>query len=268
MEINRVDSEGWQLSEQDRATYKKDGLVIPPFRFEGAWLDKLRRGADGLVADNPDIRPERLDVAHIVNNPHSKVRGNADLLDFALHNPALYLVEELIGPDIVLWNTHLFLKPAGDGKEVPWHQDGEYWPIRPLATCSLWIALDEIDEENGALRYVPGSHTGEVFSHHTDNDDRLCLSQVLDDGQVSLENAPCVKLKPGEFSLHDVFLVHGSAANTSGRRRSGFAIRYMPASSLFDRGIRREELVANFSERPLWLVRGEDRAGNNFTIGH
>lgn len=268
MQAEAMAPSGWRLGAGELETYQRDGLVMPPFRFEGEWMERLRAGTERVVAENPDIRPEDLDTAHIVNNPASPVIGNTDLLDFALGNPALELVEQLIGPDIVLWNTHLFLKPPGDGKAVPWHQDGQYWPIRPLATCSLWIALDEVDEENGAMRYVPGSHSGQIYSHHTDNDDQLCLNQVLDEGQLPLEDAPYVKLSPGEFSLHDVYLVHGSAANRSARRRSGFAIRYMPASSLFDHGLHREELNRDFSLRPLWLARGEDRAGNNFRVGH
>lgn len=258
----------WRLGAPELETYRRDGLVIPPFRFGEEWLERLRAGTERLVAENPGIRPEALDTAHIVNNPTSPVTGNTELLDFALGNPALDLVQQLIGPDIILWNTHLFLKPPGDGKEVPWHQDGQYWPIRPLATCSLWIALDSVGEENGAMRYVPGSHSGRVYSHHTDNDERLCLNQVLDEGQLPLHDAPLVILEPGEFSLHDVYLVHGSAANRSARRRSGFAIRYMPASSLFDHGIRRGELKADFSRRPLWLARGKDRAGNDLRVGH
>ena len=51
-------------------------------------------------------------------------------------------VSDLIGPDILLWSSGVFCKPPEVGLTVPWHQDGQYWPIRPLATCSVWIALD------------------------------------------------------------------------------------------------------------------------------
>ena len=258
----------WRLSEELVARYQADGLIIPPFTLDEGWLDRLRAGTERLVAENPGIRPEMLDTSHIVHNPSSPVIGNTELLDFALNNPAIDLVEQLIGPDIILWNTHLFLKPPGDGKEVPWHQDGQYWPIRPLATCSLWIALDEVNEENGAMRYVPGSHQGELYAHHTDNGDHLCLNQVLDEGQLPLEDAPYVRLMPGQFSLHDVNLVHGSAANRSTRRRCGFAIRYMPATARFDHSIQRGELRADFSQRPLWQVRGGNPGGSDLRIGH
>ena len=65
------------------------------------------------------------------------------------------MVEELIGPDIALSNSSFFAKPAKKGSRTPWHQDGRYWPIRPLATCSVWIAVDPSTTENGCLRVIP-----------------------------------------------------------------------------------------------------------------
>ena len=52
----------------------------------------------------------------------------------------------------------LFAKPAGTGRKVPWHQDGEYWPLKPLSTCTVWIAIDDSHQDNGCLNVIPGSH--------------------------------------------------------------------------------------------------------------
>ena len=74
------------------------------------------------------------------------------------------------------------------------------------------------------------------------------------------------------MSLHDVYMIHGARPNTSTRRRTGVALRYMPATSLFDRALRpvdgQSGVAVNFAQRPLWLVKGQDRAGNDFRIGH
>jgi hypothetical protein len=75
----------------------------------------------------------------------------------------------------------------------------------------------------------------------------------------------------GQISLHDALVFHGSNANPSGRRRCGYAIRYMPATSHFERTLEPTRIARNqvldFSQRPIWLVRGQDRAGNDFTVG-
>jgi hypothetical protein len=82
-----------------------------------------------------------------------------------------------------------------------------------------------------------------------------------------------IELEPGEMSMHDVYLIHGSNPNRSPRRRAGVAIRYMPATSLFDRGLMTRSAASgytvDFTARPLWLLRGVDRTGrNDFQIGH
>jgi ectoine hydroxylase-related dioxygenase (phytanoyl-CoA dioxygenase family) len=69
-----------------------------------------------------------------------------------------------------------FAKPALNGKKTPMHQEGEYWPIVPLATCTVWIAIDEATVENGCLRYIPGSH----------KERRLMVHEVKDDPSYTL----------------------------------------------------------------------------------
>ena len=62
--------------------------------------------------------------------------------------------------------TPIFCKVEKNGKETPWHQDGEYWPIKPLETITVWLAIDEVTQENGPLQYIPGSHMGKKLEEH------------------------------------------------------------------------------------------------------
>ena len=157
--------------------------------------------------------------------------------------------------------------------EVFWHQDAHYWPISPLATCTVWIAIDDSVVENGCLRVIPGSHQKKELYTHLKEDGDVVLDQRLQSKYFDESTAVDVELKAGQMSLHDVYMIHGSNPNYSARRRAGIAIRYMPGSSFLER--RRPEGISNtgprvdFSTRPLWLVRGQDLTGkNDFTIGH
>lgn len=257
------------LSDKEIEAYQAEGLIVPAYRLPRAQLARLREGLDQLIKDNPNVRGEKLISAHVSENPSEAVRGNKIFLDLACDRSILDLLEDVIGPDIILWGAHVFCKPAGDGKEVPWHQDGHYWPIRPLATCTVWVAIDDSTRENGAMRYIPGSHKSGLYKHLTDSSDALALNQVMAPGLVDESKAKDDVLEGGQFSLHDVYLVHGSPANRSAKRRAGLALRYMPATSYFDRSIQSRDSTANFSRRPIWLVRGVDRTGkNDFRIGH
>src|ERR1700756_2425896 len=160
------------ISEREIETYREIGLVVPATRLEDYKVKHLRTTLDRLIAANPGIRPERLVSAHIEGKNAEGVHGSRDFLDLARDPAILDLVEQVIGPDIILWGCQIFCKPGGDGLEVPWHQDGHYWPIRPLAACTVWLALDPSKVANGSLRIIPGSHRARRLHEHLHEDRR------------------------------------------------------------------------------------------------
>ena len=261
-----------RLSDAEVARFHADGLLIPDYRLPDAWLARMRAEVDRLLALNPHMRPEALSGAHNPWGQSALTIGTQAFLDLCRFDEILDMVEQLIGPDIVLWGSQLFCKPAGDGQAVPWHQDGQYWPLDPLATVTVRIAFDGSTPENGCMRYVPGSHKARRLEHHEFTDaSNLALKQQVPaiDESLAVDDI----LQPGQLSIHDVYLLHGSAENRSTRRRSDYAIRYMPATTRFVRdpdlpANRHAPAHVNYTQRPLWLVRGTDRAGNDFTIGH
>ncbi len=260
------------LSFDELRAYETDGYVIPSYRVPEHRITVLADALDTVIADNPGVRPERLASIHVTNASGSEVKGHPAFLDIALDVDLVDLVSCVLGDDLIMWGVQAFCKPGGDGMEVPMHQDGQYWPIRPLATCTVWIAIDDSDRTNGCLTVVPGSHRSRIHFHHTVRDDeRLVLNQAVDDPRALQRPPVCVELERGQLSMHDVYLVHGSAPNTSGRRRAGLAIRYMPSTSWYRRDIEMpfSGYRVNFATRPIWLVRGTDACGkNDFTLGH
>lgn len=262
------------LSPEDIARYRKDGYLVPQFRLPEARINKLRGTLDELIEANPDVRPEKLVSAHIEGKNAEGVRGSAAFLELAREPELLDMVSGVIGEDIILWGCQIFCKPGHTGFETPWHQDGHYWPIRPLATCTVWVALDSSTRENGCLRVIPESHKdGALFQHLREEREDIVLSDRTADDAFDADTAVDLELKAGEMSLHDVFMIHGADANVSPQRRAGVAIRYMPATSVFERNLNpldgESGIPVNFATRPLWLLRGEDRTGrNDFTIGH
>lgn len=263
-----------ELSAAEQAQYQTQGFVVPQFTLPADYVANLRHTVDRLIQMNPDVRPEQLVNAHIANPNAEGVKGVNELLELTRHPDILDLVEAVLGPDIILWGCHLFCKPAGDGMEVPMHQDGHYWPIRPLATCTAWVAIDDSVAANGCLRVVPESHMEQTLhDHYTDDRERLTLTQAVNPEHLQRQPAVDVELAAGQMSLHDVYLIHGSNANTSTRRRAGVAIRYMPGTSLMRRDLfepgNSSGFQVDFSQRPLWLLRGEDKTGqNDFKVGH
>lgn len=262
------------LAPDEVAHYHQQGWVVPRFRLPAPQVSQMVGALDELLRLNPGVRPEKLVSAHVAGDNGEGVRGVADFLDLARDPELVDLVSDVIGDDVILWGCHVFCKPPVEGYETPWHQDGHYWPIRPLATCTVWVALEPSTRSNGCLRVIPGSHHGQVLHPHLHEDRTdLTLNQRMADGSFDESQAVNIELEPGQMSMHDVFMIHGANANTSSVRRTGVALRYMPSSSLFDRALRpvdgKTGVPVDFARRPLWLLRGIDRSGrNDFEVGH
>lgn len=259
------------LTPQEIEHYHSRGYVIPDFRLPPELLGRLRSAMEAMLATYTDVKQEDLANPHML--PPTQGDGMNPFMSTARFPGLLDMIEQLIGRDIVLWITRILCKPAVQGREVPWHQDGEYWPMRPLATCSAWVAIDPVSTANGCMRFIPGSHRRqELYRHHVTNRDNLVLNLELDQDQFNESDAVNVELEPGQVSLHDVRLIHGSLANTSGQRRGALILRYMPATSHYDRALVRQRggnSPFNIAEQPLWLMRGVDRSGrNDFQHGH
>jgi ectoine hydroxylase-related dioxygenase (phytanoyl-CoA dioxygenase family) len=263
-----------RLSPDEIAHYQREGWVIPEFRLPPRRVAQMHDALNELIHCNPGVRPEKLVSAHIEGDNGEGVRGNRQFLDLAMDPEIVELVSSVIGEDVILWGCHVFCKPASEGFETPWHQDGHYWPIRPLATCTVWVALEPSTLANGCLRVIPRSHRGGVLHPHLHEDRQdLTLNQRMAAGSFDEAEAVDLELQPGQMSLHDVYMIHGARANTSNQRRTGVALRYMPSTSVFERDLRPADgktgVAVNFAQRPLWLLRGVDRSGrNDFEIGH
>ncbi|MEZ5666947.1 MAG: phytanoyl-CoA dioxygenase family protein [Alphaproteobacteria bacterium] len=246
------------LSEAQVARYHEDGFVVPDYRVADDTLADIKDRHDRLIARHPEFT----DYCPAV------LAHDLGFLNVARDPAIVAMVGQVLGPDFALWNSSFFAKPAHVGRKTPWHQDGEYWPIRPLATCTVWIAVDASTTENGCLRVLPGSHRPRKLFHHQRNDDpTLSLNQQLVDAEAPEERAVDIVLAPGQMSLHDVYLAHGSEANRSGRPRRGMTLRFMPTTSVFDRALASEMARANglrdHADRTLFLMSGTDRSGGN-----
>ena len=184
--------------------YHRDGWVVPRFRLPDVQVATMRGALDELLRRNPGVRPEKLVSAHVetaTGDNGEGVRGVSQFLDLARDPQIVELVSGVLGDDLILWGCHVFCKPAGEGFETPWHQDGHYWPIRPLANCTVWVALEPSTRDNGCLRVIPGSHRAKLLHEHLHEDrDDLTLNQRLAAGSFDEAGAVDIELQPGQMS--------------------------------------------------------------------
>lgn len=186
------------------------------------------------------------------------MRGKAhlklmSLYDLIGHPAILDAVESVLGPDIMVWNSSLFIKEPHDPGYVAWHQDVYEFDTEADNLVTAWIALAPSTAENGAMKVVPGSHKNRLAEHAKSAEGSATLLRDGLELAVEVDEADAVsfELAQGEMSLHHMYIFHGSPPNVSDTRRCGFAIRYVTPS------------VAPAGGRyGATLVRGEDRYGH------
>ena len=164
-------------------------------------------------------------------------------------------VEDLIGGDLLCWNTLFWVKEAGSEKFVSWHQDLRYWGLDTSDLVTVWLALSPATTASGCMRVLPQSHIGELLPHA----DEFQADNMLTRGQeisVEVDESLAVEmpLQPGQASLHNGRLAHASGPNRSADRRIGLSLHYAPTVT--------KQVVGDWDSAAL--VRGEDRF-NNFT---
>ncbi|MFK7763363.1 MAG: phytanoyl-CoA dioxygenase family protein [Roseobacter sp.] len=262
-----------RLKDAEVTQYQENGWIVPSWEIPQRLIEKMRAEYDALLTRNPDVASDIILAPHQVNGGSMGIKGSEAWLEFATQPELMEIARQLIGPDIILWGTTLFGKPPHNGKETPWHQDGEYYPIRPLETLTIWIPLDDVTPENGPMKFIPGSHEShQLFKHAWEDGSDKTINLVTESDQFDEGSAAPLIIRAGQVSFHDVYMIHGSAANTTDQRRAAFIVRLMPATSLYDHALGAEIGKAHpaqgYGTRPLYLVCGEDRAGNNFQIGH
>jgi len=214
------------LTDTQIEAYRENGFVVPNYRLPEDILEQIRSDHDRLLDRHPEFR----------DNCSALLSHDLGFLNYARNPEILDMVAQLIGDDICLWNMSFFAKPALNGKKTPYHQDGEYWPIAPLATCTVWIAVDEATVENGCLRYIPGSHkANRLMAHEVKDDPNYTLNRELEKSEYDESQVENLLLPAGGMAFHDVYLAHGSEENRSPHPRRGMTLRLMPTSSVYDR---------------------------------
>jgi len=233
------------LTQEQVADFNSVGYIKGIPIFDEAEIGEHRQYFDALLANVIAAGGS----SYSIISAHMKYGKVYDLLT---HPKIVACVKDIIGADVIGWGAHYFCKMPHDSKIVGWHQDAGYWPLTPSKTVTVWLAIDDATVENGAMRFIAGSHRlGHLAPRHSNPDDNSVLGQVVENAEQYGEPVD-VELKAGEISIHTDLLLHGSNANPSPKRRCGLTLRYCAT-----------DVQASFHwDREGVVVSGKDRNGH------
>jgi non-heme Fe2+,alpha-ketoglutarate-dependent halogenase len=207
-----------RLSRQQLTQYDRDGILFPIQVFSVDEVGPFRVALESIAENFGDCPPKRFEGLHLFFEWAHRL---------VTHERLLNAVEDILGGDILIDGTLVFYKPPQDHSYVSWHQDSVYsgWHLTP--STSAWIALTPSHRANGCMRVIPGSHQQGPLQHVNVLDDSNLLRRGEQVEMVDESAAVDVVLRPGEMSLHQSTIVHGSAPNTSAEPRIGFIVRFV-----------------------------------------
>ncbi|MBM4089889.1 MAG: phytanoyl-CoA dioxygenase family protein [Planctomycetes bacterium] len=223
-----ADWQRYQLSREQLDFYHAHGYVSGIRLLDGVQVDMLCVELDRLA--NPNHPGSGLfheyhvnesgDPGNVLFHALGSWRVEPGFHDL-LWNPAMLVpASQLIGGSVRFWHDQLFCKPARHGGVVAWHQDYSYWTrTKPMEHLTCFIALDDCDEENGCLRYVPDTHRWPLLPVTGLAGDMNAIQSVLSPEQRQQFLPVPARLKRGEASFHHPLTVHGSWENRSHRPR-------------------------------------------------
>lgn len=198
-----------------------------------------------LAKKYPGLRPEHYH--------HPLMRDDAFWVRLVTDSRLLDIAELFLGPNLASFTSHYICKPPETGQAVLHHQDGAYWKLSKMNGITLWLAIDASTPENGCLQMIPGTHRLPLQDLRMRDDvPNMLYSEV--DMHIDYDAAVDLVLAPGDVSVHNPFIVHGSSPNHSKSRRCGMDMGFIPTTT----GVESTGVYTN----PL-LVRGEPVEGVN-----
>lgn len=210
-------------SDQLKQCFDRDGYVVIPSFINPLQTERIQNRMDEYIREVVPYLPAN----QVFYEDKARPETLKQLQDLAMHDtffgqlmfsdPLVQLAELLLNGPVQASNLQWFNKPAGVGKSTPPHQDGYYFMLDPNEAVTLWLALDDVDEENGCVRYLPGSHRTGMRDHARSG--TLGFSQgITDYGDTDRATEVVIRAKPGDLLIHHSMTVHRADRNSSPMR--------------------------------------------------
>ncbi len=229
------------LNSNQLKQYSEDGYVAPINVLSKDEADEIRNEIEYIENKWPnELKGSGRNYVHLISTVFDRIAHN---------NKILNAVESIIGENILICGTTLFIKNPNEKGFVSFHQDAKYIGLEPYNWVTAWIAVTDSNENNGCMRMWAGSQKENLKYHNQnfDEDNLLTRGQTIEN--VPIKETKPVILKAGQMSLHHPKIVHGSGLNNSNDRRIGFVIQSYIAT----------EVSQGLGKMYVQKARGEDK---------
>ncbi len=224
------------ITREELQTFETDGIVCLRQMFSEEWVEKMREAAEESMATPGELHAELAkelgDEGRFFHDTFVW-RRNAACRSFVFDSPAASIAAELMGASkINLFFDQWLIKEPGTSTRTPWHHDMTYWPIDGEQICTVWLALDRVTADSGAVEYIKGSHRwGRKFRPASFGGGHQYTESIPEVPDIEAEREKHeiaqFDLEPGDCTVHHGLIVHGAPGNrTSACRRRAHTSRW------------------------------------------
>ncbi len=226
------------LSQSQIDEYNEVGAIVVPDVLDQAEVAELRQVTDGFVERSRRLTAH--DAVYDLEDSHSPAQPRVRRIKAPhLHHPAfaalvrhpgiIAALTSLWGPNIRFDTAKLNLKSAGFGAAVEWHQDWAFYPHTNDDLAAVGVMMDDMEQANGPLMIIPGSHKGPIYDHHDNG--RFCGAMDPARDGIDFSKAIALNGRAGSISIHHVRAIHGSAQNVSNKDRRLLLFQFRAADA-------------------------------------
>ncbi|QGQ94104.1 phytanoyl-CoA dioxygenase family protein [Paenibacillus psychroresistens] len=225
------------ISQEKINFYRENGFVQMDNLLSTQELEELREymaevmEAEGGHSTQTDKKGGT--YYRVLNQKVNTWRDHGGMGKYSFHPRFAEIARCLTGAKgIRFFHDHALLKMPGDSKPTPWHQDLVFWPMNETGALSIWIALDDVDENNGCMMFVPKSHTAGKLTP-INLVDPTDINEYVKGTEIAQQQPVKVPMKAGSCTFHDGLTFHYAHANVTEKPRRALAIIYMPDGTTY-----------------------------------
>ncbi|MSP00908.1 MAG: hypothetical protein EXR07_07650 [Acetobacteraceae bacterium] len=236
------------LTQLQADFYRENGFLFPLPALTDQEIADCRAGLDRFEAELGSA------VADADVKWRSQAHAHSPWFNNLVRHPRILdVIEDVIGPNILVWTSTFFIKEAHSATYAAWHQDGGYFGLTPQTSVCAWVALTDASREAGCMEQLSFHGKPKLYQHSPmglPNSINRAGQTIVEDFDQS--NPTAMALPAGSFSLHHELAVHRSAPNNASHRRIGIGLNFVPPHVRLDGPVRCKAM----------LVRGEDKYGH------
>jgi hypothetical protein len=236
------------LSANQLKQYNDEGFISPIDIFSKNKASKIRKEIELIEEKIPaELNKSGRYNSHLISPLLDEVTHDSKILD---------AVQSVIGKNILVCGTTLFIKNPNEKGFVSYHQDAKYIGLKPYNWVTAWVAITDSNEHNGCMRMWAGSHKDNLKDHDQMFNEGNLLTRGQTVNNVPIDKTTPLILKAGQMSLHHPTVVHGSDLNKSNDRRIGFVIQSYIGTNV-------KQVLG---ENSVQIARGKDEFGYHNVI--